>query len=279
MLCRNLIGSIALVTALAAATFGARAHDETRYPDWKGQWIRIGGNQWDPTKPIGLAQDPPLTPEYQAIFEASMADQATGGPGNDKSYICIPPGMPRTMVVIFPMEIVVLPETTYIMSSYFSELRRIFTDGRAWPENIEPSFVGYSIGKWIDEDGDGRNDTLAVETRGMKGPRTLEPSGLPLHQDNQTVVKERLSLDHANQDILHDEITVIDNALTRPWTIKRSYRRERNPIAWVEFVCAEDNHHVAVGNESYFVSGDGYLMPTRKGQPAPNLKYFGQSGK
>jgi len=45
-------------------------------------------------------------------------------------------------------------------------MRRVFTDGRPWPENEVTSYQGISIGKWIDEDGDGRYDVLEVETRG-----------------------------------------------------------------------------------------------------------------
>ena len=75
--------------------------------------------------------------------------------------------------------------------------------------------------------------------------------------------------------MLRNEITTIDNALTRPWTVTRSYRRERNP-KWVEYVCSEDNHHVVIGNEDYLVSGDGFLMPVKKGQKPPDLRYFDQ---
>ena len=85
---------------------------------------------------------------------------------------------------------------------------------------IEPTYQGYSIGRWIDEDGDGRYDVLEVETRGpFKGPRAYDASGLPLHFDNQSIFKERFHLDKADPNILHDEITVIDHALTRPWTV------------------------------------------------------------
>src|SRR5258707_14781461 len=124
------------------------------------------------------------------------------------------------------MEIIVLPEVTYILIDHIHDThRRIYTDGREWPQDVEPAFVGYSIGKWSDRDGDGRYHLLEVETRGMKGPRAYDASGIPLHRDNQTVVKERIYLDKANPNILHDEITVIDNALTRPWTVIKNYRR------------------------------------------------------
>jgi hypothetical protein len=103
-------------------------------------------------------------------------------------------------------------------------------------------------------------------------------SGIPMHADNKTVIKERIFLDHANRDIMHDQITTIDDALTRPWTVTRSYSRERNPL-WPEFICAEDNHHVMVGPETYFRSVDGLLMRTRKDQPPPKLTNFEQPPK
>jgi hypothetical protein len=66
------------------------------------------------------------------------------------------------------MEIVITPKTTYIMIEYLSMLRRIYTDGRDWPRDQEPSFMGYSIGKWVDEDGAGRYSLLEVETPAKK---------------------------------------------------------------------------------------------------------------
>jgi hypothetical protein len=273
MLHRCSTRALAVTAALLMTISAARAFDESKYPDWAGQWIRIGGNQWDSSKPPGRAQQPPLTPEYQALYEANLKDQAAGGQGSDPTYTCIPDGMPRAMNVIFPMEIVIEPKTTYIMIEYLSMLRRIYTDGRDWPKDAEPSFMGYSIGKWIDADGDGRYDALEIETRNLKGPRSFDPSGIPFHQDNATVVKERIYLDKANPDRMHDEVTTFDHALTRPWTVIKNYRRERNPI-WVESICAEANPHVRIGTEVYMLSGDGHLMPAKKGQAPPDLRYF-----
>jgi hypothetical protein len=86
-------------------------------------------------------------------------------------------------------------------------------------------FLGHSIGGWVDVDNDGKYDALKIETRGLKGPRTYEGTGMPF-QDNETVVKERIFLDPANSDALTDEITVIDHALTRPRTItQRAHSR------------------------------------------------------
>ncbi len=287
MHCRGLIGAIT-VAALAMPIGGVQASEGAKYPDWKGAWARfvvrgLGGQpSFDQTKPWGLGQQAPLTPEYQKILEASLADQANGGQGNFASHaLCLPAGMPLMMVAFRPLEFVVTPESTYVLVGGSDHYRRIFTDGRDWPNNIEPTYAGYSIGRWIDEDRDGRYHTLEVETRGpFKGPRAYDATGLPLHFDNQSIFKERIHLDKADPNLLHDEITVIDNALTRPWTVDKKYVRNPNPRPnWDEAYCTEYTALVGIGQEIYFLSGDGKLMPARKDQPPPDLQYFNQTRK
>ena len=263
---------------------GAQADDDAKSPNWRGQWFTVnpglGGQviKFDPTKPWGPAQQAPLTPEYQKVLEDSMADQAKGGLGNYPSARCLPGGMPRMMALPI-MEFVVTPETTYILTDGSDFYRRIFTDGRDWPADIEPTYRGYSIGRWIDEDGDGVHDVLEVETRGpFKGPRAYDGTGLPLHFDNQSTIKERFFRDKADANLLHDVITVIDNALTRPWTVDKTFRRNPNPHPdWLESYCAEGNSHVVIGTENYFLSDDGLLMPAKKDQAPPDLRYFKQT--
>ena len=272
-------GSIAAILALGLAVSAARAADETRYPAWSGYWMRVGAGGWDPSKPTFRGQEPPLTPEYHAMWEASMAEQAAGGQGNNHMGWCIPPGMPRTMINYEGMEILVRPNVTYfLIIEPQDQIRRVFTDGRGWPEDLMPSYLGYSIGTWVDEDGKGTFDTLLVETRGLKADRAFETSGIPMHKDGQTVVKEKIYLDKADPSILTDEITTIDHALTRPWTVKRQYRRDPKEI-WVETACAEDQHQVKIGNEAYYIGASGELLPTRKDQPPPDIKAFGKSQK
>ena len=256
----------------------SQAQDLSKYPDWSGIWRGDHGFQWDPTKRPGLAQQAPLTPAYQKIFEDSLKGQEEGSQGNNVRFTCMPSGMPRTMTVLFQIEFVITPAITYLMFSTNNPVRRIYTDGRDWPKDEEPSFTGYSIGKWLDTDGDGKYDTLEVETRNVKGHRTYESTGLPLHEDNQTVVKERIYFDKARDRII-DEITTIDHALTRPWTVIKPYMREKAGVPWIDLICNENNPHVLIGKENYFLSYDGYLMPAKKNQAPPDLKYFNQSRK
>ena len=82
-------------------------------------------------------------------------------------------------------------------------------------------------------------------------------------------------LDKDDPNVLWNEITTIDNALTGPWTVKKKYTRDADPRHnWIEEVCAENNPHVRIQNDNYMLSADGYLMPAKKGQAPPDLRYF-----
>ena len=164
--------AVALVSALITTipVGGAQAADDGKYPtNWKGQWTRVVYRDVEvqgafvQTKPWGRGQEAPLTEEYRKVHEASMEDQKNGGLGNYPTARCLPSGMPR-MMTFGSQEYVITPETTYILLTGSDHLRRIFTDGRDWPKNPKPTYGGYSIGKWIDEDGDGRYDVLESET-------------------------------------------------------------------------------------------------------------------
>ena len=289
MLYRSSIRAVSMALAVPLlATGGAQASD-SKYPNWKGAWerfvpavsvvspsgLRTPGGQpsFDQTKPWGRGQQAPLTPEYQKVLEESIADQSSGGQGNNFDRArCMPTGMPHNMT-FGPLEFVVTPDTTYILIG--TQARRIFTDGRDWPKEIEPSYVGYSIGRWIDQDGRGDLDLLEVETRGFKGPRVYDATGLPLHFDNQSIFKERIYLDKADPSVLHDDVTVIDHALTRPWTVNKRYVHASNPRPdWRESSCVEGSGLVAIGKEMYVLRGDGALMPAKKDQSPPDLRYF-----
>jgi hypothetical protein len=283
MLCRKSIGAFTIIAAAMIAS-GVQAAETARYPDWNGAWerfvpevsvtspsgLRTSGGQpsFDQNKPWGRGQEAPLTPEYQKVLEDSLADQATGGQGNnfDRAARCLPNGMPLMMTAFLPLEFVVTPGTTYILTTDYMYFRRIFTDGRDWPGNIQPTFAGYSIGRWIDEDGNGIYNVLEVETRGFTGPRVYDATGLPLHFDNQSIFKERMYRESSDPNILHDEITVIDHALTRPWTVDKKYLHNSNPHPnWIIGSCGESSMLVGIGREGYALT---------KNQAPPDLRYF-----
>src|SRR5260221_2092712 len=143
---RSIIGALTAVAAMVAAS-GALAFDDAKYPDWKGLWTRarvpgaVGQPPHDPSKPVGRGQGAPLTPEYQARFEANLVDQANGGQGIGETYTCVSPGMPRVINGYGQTEFVVTPNTTHVLVENIRDSRRIFTDGRDWPARIEPSLL------------------------------------------------------------------------------------------------------------------------------------------
>ncbi len=173
---RYTIGTFALNAASLAAmlmmSLGvAAAAEESKYPDWRGQWNRErapgipGQPSFDPHKPWGKGQEAPLTPEYQAVLEANLKSQREGGFFDWLGASCRGFGMPLIMYPFQPMEFIVTPETTYVLIDWVEHTRRIYTDGRDWPKEIEPTLVGYSIGKWLDISGTGRFDTLEAACR------------------------------------------------------------------------------------------------------------------
>jgi hypothetical protein len=272
---RNVAGAFALALVLSGLSLAvaARADEAKKYPDWNTLWNRGSPpGVWDPSKPKGLGQEAPLKPEYQKIHEENIAKEKAGI-NFDIKDTCGPVGMPRLMTAYEPIEIVITPKVTYMLAESMSPLRRIWTDGRDWPKDVDPSFVGYSIGKWVDTKNTGTYDTLEIETRYMKGPRLMESTGIPLADDGSTVVNEKLHLDDKDPTILRDEITTMDSAFTHPWTVSRFMKRAKDPI-FEEYNCTEDNHWLTIGGNLYLTDNDGYVMPIQKGQPAPDPKYF-----
>jgi len=250
--------------AQTAANSPAASFDP--YPDWSGQWTRVGSLNWEP-EGYAVAGPPPLTPKYQAKREEFQRLRDQGVLVGDPPATCLPPGMPRLMTMSFPFEMVITPATSYIMADWDSAVRRIYTDGRDWPEYMLAEFNGYSIGQWHDEDGDGVYDMLSVETRSIKGPRSFDSTAVVLHENNETVVLEEFR--RLGENTLENTITTIDDALTGPWTVKRQYSHmpASEEVLWIEYVCAENNRHIKLGDEWYFLNAEeGTLDPTREGQ-------------
>jgi hypothetical protein len=153
-----------LTGALLSTTATAQMVDFGKYPNFAGQWSRPAGN---PNNWRQVAGPPPYTAESEKKFAEIQAISKQGNPANWPSTFCIPTGMPAMMNLYNPMEIVITPAETYVLMSHNNDqIRRIYTDGRSWPADseYEPTYAGYSIGKWVDEDGDGKYDVVTKPT-------------------------------------------------------------------------------------------------------------------
>ena len=94
---------------------------------------------------------------------------------------CLPPGTPRIYLQPFPFQIVQTPKEILMLFEYDHTIRQIFVDGRAHPEDVTPTYMGHSIGKW-----DG--DALVVDTVGFNDKTWLDRDGHP-HSDQLHVTR------------------------------------------------------------------------------------------
>jgi hypothetical protein len=236
---RGLALGIGLTSAALAAQTGDGYVPRPYLPksprDFTGLWENRGGIGWQQGIPPGKAQKPPLTPEYQRIFDRHLANAAAGRPTGDPTAGCLPQGMPRIMTMTYPMEILMNELQVNIFAEWNGQTRRIFTDGRPLPspEDVDVTYNGTSIGHW-------EGNVLVAETIGLRADTNLESSGLP-HSDVLTV-KERLWL--AGNDELKDEITLLDpKAYTRPWAVTKTYHRSAPGADLIEYVCLENQRN------------------------------------
>ncbi len=270
---RNALAAAMAFAAMVSTPFGnAGAFDESKYPNWKGQWMRAdaGAPRYDPSKPSGRGQQAPLKPEFQAVLEASLAEQRTGGQGDDPTYTCLSPGMPRVMNNYEGAEFVITPNTTHIFMEHIHDSRRIYTDGRPWPD-VHRADLQRAI-----RSANGSMKAAAAATMCSKSRRAASrvraPTTTPACRCIRTIKASSRSAFTRTRPIRTFsmvEITTIDNALTRPWTAIKKYRRVQNPRpVWRESVCAESNAHVEIGGQGYMLSADGFLMPAQEGPGA-----------
>lgn len=203
--------------------------------DFTGLWENRGGIGWQQGIPPGRGQNPPLTPEYQRIFEHHMANAEAGHPTGDPTAGCLPQGMPRIMTMTYPMEIMQNALQVNIFAEWNGQTRRIYTDGRPLPpdDEVDITYNGYSVGHW-------EGDVLVADTNGMRGDTNLESSGLP-HSD-AIRARERIWL--ADDNTLKDEITLTDSkAFTKPWTVTKTYHRAKPGAELIEYVCLENQRN------------------------------------
>jgi hypothetical protein len=201
-----------------------------KLPDWSGVWeldYRAGGG---PRVPPAA---PHLTAESAAKLAAYQAAQKRGEQEQSETANCVPPGMPGVMTQPYPVEFLFTPGKVTVAIEAYSQMRRIFTDGRSHPEDPDPTFQGHSIGHW-------EGDTLVVDTVAVL-PSTLIAPGIG-HSDDMRI-EERIH--RLSADVLQISTTITDpKVLADPWTVTRSYRRHPE---WdiKEYICTQNNRDSA----------------------------------
>ncbi len=171
---------------------------------------------------------------YQPWAEQLVKERANGARGKDDPAAHCIPGMPKLIVLPYPYKIAQLPGVTIILYEGFTTFRQIFTDGRALPKDPQPSWLGYSVGKW-----DG--DTFVVDTIGINERTWMDNAGRP-HSDALHTIERYRRRDFGTMDVT---LTIDDpKAYTRPWTVNESPSRLVVGQDLLEYVCTENNKDV-----------------------------------
>jgi hypothetical protein len=223
-------------TASAPANSGATEQSATAakaavrpvnsLPDWAGIWT------FDFSGLGAKAEQPVLTPPAAAELKTLQEAEAKNEEPPTESANCLPPGMPTIMFQPYDVEFLFTPGRVTIIQEAYMQVRRVFTDGRGHPPDLDPTFNGHSIGHW-------EGDTLVVDTIGL-GHRTPLGFNRLDHGPNLHVV-ERIHL--VAPDKLEDAMTLTDpDILEKPWHMVRTFTRHRD-LDQLEFICEENNRN------------------------------------
>jgi len=207
-------GATAVLLVLEAVALAAPAG-----ADISGTWIRDpqpGAQTPSPTA------EPPLKEPYAKTYKASRKTSAASTPARE---VCTVEGMPTIMAARNALEIVQTPGQVTVLAEYMTQTRRIYLDEPLpAPDNVNPGYMGYSVGKW-------QGNTLGVQTIGVRDDvRYLDiPHSAKMH------ISEKIHL--AAPDRLQDDITIVDpDILTRPYLLSFRYKKDpRHRIA--EYPC------------------------------------------
>ena len=168
----------------------------------------------------------PFRPWALEVFRKNQASDGKDDPDAN----CTFPGVPRVDSVPGPSKIVQNPGVTFILYEAFTTYRQIFTDGRALPQDPNPTWMGYSVGRW-------QGDTFVVESAGFNDKTWLDNAGHP-HTEALKVTERFRRVDFGHLEI---EVTIDDPlAYLRPWSAKVPLRLVPDGEL-LEFVCTENN--------------------------------------
>ncbi len=184
-------------------------------PDLSGTW-------WVPHHGTeGLADPPPkylvnlaadLKPEEFPILPWAevLSQKRAADFGKDAPFSrCLPLPVPTIFTEPLPFKILQMRALTAILFESQGRYRQIFTDGRTLPKDPQPTWLGYSVGKW-------ENDTFVVETFGFNDQSWLDARGHP-HTDALRVTERFRRPDFGHMEL---RATIDDpKAYSRPWTV------------------------------------------------------------
>jgi len=204
---RHLLNSIAalMATLVFSSVFSSAVLAQS---DLNGVWNRGGGLRTLSGTP------PPMTPAGQAEYDANkpsynLASKPRAVPpalGNDPAGSCDPLGLVRSLFAFRPVELVVTSNRVFQFFEWNHMWRTIWTDGRKLPEDPDPKWFGYSVGRW-------EGDTLVVESIGLDDRTWLDQYGHPFSEAMR--VQERW---RRVNNTLELNMTVTDpQTYTRPW--------------------------------------------------------------
>jgi hypothetical protein len=199
-----------------------------KLPDWSGVWD-LDYSARAPGGGLARPAPPHLTPEYAAKYSAYQERQKHGLEQQTETANCVPPGMPQIMAQPYPVEFLFTPGKVTVAIEAYSQMRRIYTDGRQHPDDPDPTFQGNSIGHW-------EGDTLVVDTVGFI-PNSLIAPGVG-HSDGMHI-NERIR--RISDDVMEIQTTIEDpKVLTQPFTSVRHYKRHKD---WdlQEYICSQNN--------------------------------------
>lgn len=233
------LGGVALLLLCAPPLSNAKAAEAGpgSHADFEGVWEAVGGANFEPgvrDLPDNKGRSssewrdyPPYNAAYEARYTKIIADIRKGKAVEDASANCLPQGMPRMMVINYPIDVIVQPNRVVMLFEPLSQRRIINTDGRGHsdPADLDPTFSGESIGRW-------EGDTLVVDTIGIREDIAFDVSVAP-HSDAMHF-SERIQ---RVGDMLEDQFVVEDpKAFTRPWHVTRLYKRHPG-LELKEYVC------------------------------------------
>lgn len=173
-------------------------------PDLSGLWRNMDVRYLNDLSAGGV--EVPFMPQSAALYKERRENESKGRP----SESCLPHGIPDSMMVpAAPFKIDQHPGVVLILFEFQNRYRQVFTDGRGFPEDMTPAWLGYSIGKW-------EGDTFIVETRGFNDRSWLDDNGHP-HSDALHVTERFHRRDFGH---LEFQITIDDPKMyTKPWTV------------------------------------------------------------